>query len=248
VRVEIRTRELAAVAAGLLLAVLIPGIWFWQKTGAHFGKCVYADPTCSLTVSTYLLCCLTLGAFLAAYRASRLAFQALHIERSVIIAVENCYVPGVQTTSTSNVANPEQHGALRLEERYMHDVEVGFESTRPADFTSDYAQVNFDCVSVGRSPVVMCSIGVKCTIGGDSKERVVDVGSIPTNAFIHLRLWFDSSTSDIEFEWMEKTVKHKAESEIMGFFRDERILVPRRSVATTPEPPVSKANVVDLSK
>ncbi len=208
---EIRTRNIAWAALGLFIAVAGPGVWYWISTQAHFARCVYGDPTCSLTVSTYLLCVLTLGAFLAAYRAARYAQQAIEIEREVVVAIENCSTLRASLTPGGDDGTTSHHNPHRTEERYMKTVNNGFLRDRPDNYSRDqYGMVEFDCMSVGRSPVVNGSIQVKCKApNGNENDRTISIGSIPTDEFIHLRLWLDNRLRDVEFTWIERSVRHK---------------------------------------
>jgi hypothetical protein len=230
---EVRTRHLGTAALWLFLACIGPGVWYWVATGAHFGKCVYGDPVCSLTVSTYLLCTLTLGAFLAAYRAARYAHQAIQIERQVVIAIEEC-------SSIANVAPGPQgeqnrHNAHRTEERYMKSITGGFRRIRPDNYSREqYGMVEFDCMSVGRSPVVNGELCVTCKAKDGTEDRkVITIGSIPTDEFVHLRIWIDRDLSDVEFRWIPHRVKHKGGLDVEFHARSETFAVP----VVTPAPP-----------
>ena len=225
---EVRTRNVFWAAAWLFCATFIPGVAYWIATHANVPKCLYGDPACSLTLSTYLLCFLTLAAFLAAYRAARYAQQAIEIEREVTMALEQCKPFVVSDQPRRRRAITSEHSAYRTEELFMSSIDDGFQRSRPADFSRQgYIYIEFDCMSVGRSPIVNGEVKVNSRSPSGSKKDVgISVGSIPTDKFIHLKLWVNSSLEGFRFRWLQGNVSHKKGRRFEFYTREEYFDVP----------------------
>jgi len=238
---EVRTRNVFWAAAWLFCAIFIPGVAYWIATRANVSKCLYGDPACSLTLATYLLSFLTLAAFLAAYRAARYAQQAIEIEREVTMALEQC-TPFVLSEQASQ-ANVSEHSAYRTEELFMSSIDGGFQRVRPVDFSRlGYIYIEFDCMSVGRSPIVNGEVKVKSrSPSGNVKDVEISVGSIPTDKFIHLKLWVNSSLEGFRFSWLQGKVSHKKGRRFEFFSREDYFDVPfvsqREEVPAEPTAP-----------
>src|SRR5215469_10760167 len=135
---EIRTRHFLLAFVAFFLAILIPGAIFWMHFGQHASRCVYGDPICSLTVSTYLLCFLTVLAFLAAYKAARYAQKTLQMERAVILSLNRC--SALEADGPEGEKAPEQRGIIfdhrpfRKEQRYLRVIDEGFQDREPEKF------------------------------------------------------------------------------------------------------------------
>jgi hypothetical protein len=189
-----KARHLLLAGGLLLLATLIPGWFYWNKVGAHLARCVYGDASCSLTVSTYLLCAITSAAFLAAYAAALYAKRALEHEQTATLAVQGCRGCG------------KPQGIIH---RYMDEDVAGFvEESRPLFDPREYGRADFDLWSVGRSPVVDCSLGVLVTNNfGDKYRTKVYVGSLNVGGQAHLVLWVSRAIIDsVRLEWTKEGV------------------------------------------
>lgn len=188
----IQTRELLVLVAALVLAFLLPGMWYWFQTGAQPLRCIYGNPLCSQAVATYILCALTLAAFLAAYKAALHAQETFEHERAATLAVERC------------MCGDDVEG--RRVEMYLREPYVGFVKNRPPSFDSSrYAKLDVELHSVGRSPVINGRISI--AVHGQrahAESSLIDIGTILKDATIHLRLWIISNLDGAELSWAGK--------------------------------------------
>ena len=251
-----RTRTWLASFVIIFFSVFLPGVYYWESIHAHWSRCVYGDPVCSLTVSTYLLSVLTLGAFLAAYKAARYAQATLEMEKEVVLSINACAattltnapVPQALTNQGNPVAGSPpivatKHEPHRCEVRYFVSLDRGFESLRPQDFNQEtYGPVEFDCASLGRSALINGALRVRCTPPNQTFSLLpIEIGSIPTDEFIHLSLWIPLATN-IDFRWDDEAIHrqgsgHQALIECNA--RDPKFgpMVNVNATTTEPEPP-----------
>jgi len=176
---------------------------------------------CSLTVSTYLLSLLSIGAFLAAYRAARYAKEALAMEREVVLSLNAC--DAIQRDKKAAQQNPKRgkdrdrlkylipmkHEPHRCEERYLRNIDRGFEAQRPGDFnTQAYGPAEFDCASLGRSALINGALQVQCEVpNGGAKVLRIQIGSIPADQYVHLTLWIATDKlGEVDFRWLDKAI------------------------------------------
>jgi hypothetical protein len=218
----VKTRHVAWAFVALLLACLAPGAIYWNSIHAHFARCVYGDPICSLTVSTYLLCILTVAAFLAAYRAARYAQKAFAMERSVILSLDECRAHEDDLAAAQveedvlKRATVQRHEPHKREQRFLRIVaKEFFENTRPADFSRErYGRVDFDCTSMGRSPLINGQLPVIWIAADGAHGRLrLDIGSIPTGTFVHLTLWLAKDLNRTSFSWGGKAIHRPSSDE-----------------------------------
>ncbi len=217
---HIRTLWVAIAAVILVAVALGPAIPYWVAIGAHPARCIYGDPVCSLTVSTYLLGMLTLGAFLAAYKAARYTQEALEHEKLPALSVQSC--------NASHKRPP-----LRL---FISDVTKGFVMEPPADINaSPYQPAEVELISVGRSPVVNGILTVTaCNPQGQEFSLPVDIGSIRAGKSEHLALLFSQQLANVTFRWNDRATHMK------GFgisFHARQSIIERSAVAKIEPPP-----------
>jgi hypothetical protein len=215
----------------LLLAAILPGIPYWMKIGVHPARCIYGDPICSLTVSTYLLGCLTLAAFLAAYKAARYTQEALEHEKQPALSAQVC-------------SSKHKRPPLRF---YITDVKRGFEIEPPKNFHAvAFQTADFELISVGRSPVVngMLEISAR-NASGEIFPLHIDVGSIRAGKAEHVTMFFAPELSSVTFNWSEHATHMKGYA-ITFHARDE--VIERSAVAALSEPAVPPPSNAPLTK
>jgi hypothetical protein len=176
----------------LIVAVIIPGVCYWVRSGAQPLLCIYGNPACSQVVATYILCALTLAAFLAAYKAATHAQETFEHERAAMLAVQRC------------ICGDDVEG--RRVEVYLRDPYVGFNESKPPGFDpSLYAKLEVELHSVGRSPVINGRIAI--AVHGQrahAESSEIEIGTILKDATIHLRLWIVSNLDGAELSWSGK--------------------------------------------
>ncbi len=181
-----------AWAVSLAFIIFIGGgVAYWNIAGAHPARCLYGDATCSLAVSTYLLCLLTSAAFIAAFAAAHYAKEALEHERAVILSVERC--------------RRDKHKGeyTKAEVCYIAAVYDGFKNGLPQDFSEHkYRRADFEVYSVGRSPAVLASIQANVTKrDGESFDYGVEVGYLKVRGRKHLTIWVANDLETIKMMW-----------------------------------------------
>jgi hypothetical protein len=161
----------------------------------------------------------------------------------VVIAIEECSSIADKDAGTTVADRPSRHEAHRTEERFMKSVVGGFSRTRPDNFSrTGYGMVEFDCMSVGRSPVVNGVLYVMCKAkDGTQDKKDITVGSIPSDEFVHLRLWIDHDLSDVEYRWLPDLVKHKNGDDVDFHARNVTFATP--TIITATEGPSQKPSV-----
>jgi len=154
-------------------------------------RCLFGDATCSLTVATYLLCTLTLLAFLAAYYAAKTALRTYQMEQSALLSERPCvdetHVPHIVVTL---------------------DPDFGLSGEVPGDEERDlyYVAFDYDFENLGRSPIENAQVCLECTLSGSEasislKQKYVDVGSIRRDGYVHVRvlIWYGHVTTAVRW-------------------------------------------------
>jgi hypothetical protein len=237
------------------LAAFAPGVVYWNGIHAHWARCLYGDPVCSLTVSTYLLATLTIGAFLAAYKAARYAQQTLEMEREVVLAIDSCNRVALEFSDAEREKTHSMHGSFnstaitkhephRSEERFLQRIDRDFEAIRPDDFNAQqYLPLAFDCHSLGRSALINGALLLNGSLP-DAKPNPlrIEVGSIPADEFVHIVLWISKDLDKVEFEWQEIAIhrdgsEHQANVECNPRDKKFGAKVGAYRKTTPPEPP-----------
>lgn len=218
---HLRGWQFAVILALLLFAAFFgPAYIYWHGIQAHYARCVYGDPVCSLTVSTYLLVALTGGAFIAAYRAADYAKRALEHEQSAEIALNACAKKSAK-----------RHAGHTIE-LWLCDLSTGFEPKEPAGHT--WVPNDFDCHSIGKSAVVNGKLWIKID-GQPPHKYSAAIGNIRSGKWVHVRLQFATALLEHAAQWEGAT--HKNDEQITLFPGDvEPIKKPDvRTPQTTPQ-------------
>lgn len=244
-RDELKTRHWALAFVALFLAVVIPGAVYWNQVGFHLARCMYGDPVCSLAISTYLLCVITVCAFLAAYRAIRFASQTLAMESEVILSINRCFVPmerAQKPRAADRRAIAPEHRVYREEHRYIRTIAQGFEMEKPNGFTKTaYKPIEFDCSCVGRSALINGTLEIESTSpNGDVHPLRIDIGSIPANENVLLRLWISTALARVQFAWKGQAINRTGNafaSDIELNAREPRFGIETEAKAENTKPP-----------
>jgi len=172
-RVRPRGFQFALLGAGILLvAFLAPGIYYWHSIGAHYAHCVYGDPTCSLTVSTYGLAMLTGAAFIAAFRAAHFAAETIEHEKAAFLALTRC-----------------DKGEGHVVDMAQFSLPAADKDFAPGPPAQDSLKAEFDCHNVGRSPIVDGRLDILITPRGrKEKAYPIELGNIMPGEWTHVRL------------------------------------------------------------
>jgi hypothetical protein len=171
-------REVIITLALVGGCVLAPGILYWSTIHGDPIRCIYGDPVCSLTVSTYLLAALTALVFGATLLAVYYAAKTLEHERSPALSIQRC------------VGDGDQHN-YEVHTFYLDDVNDGFQQNRPSIFDRrDWGSYAFDCTSVGRAPLIGGELRLSMYINDDLSNIIVPIGSLKSGADRHIHLWF----------------------------------------------------------
>jgi hypothetical protein len=202
-----RAWHLFVTVCCLGVALWLPAFLYWGYNGFDPAKCVYADAGCSVAFATYLLCALTLGAFLAAYKAAVYAQQAFEHERTSVLAAQECLCEHARGDFKATV--------------FLTDLRRGFVSEAPP--SSHYRVANIDCISVGRSPVVNCSLQVSVTGDGGRFSYPIEIGSVGVNSKLHLKINVLEALGNVRLEWVPLETQHKMDPPMLFYPRTTRI-------------------------
>jgi hypothetical protein len=174
----------------ILLAFLVPGLFYWHYQGARWADCIYGNPVCSLTVGTYTLVALTLATLLAAAYAAAYAKRAFDMEQQVILSINPC--------------RGDQHRRFNENEWYVETSrrKPKLKQGDPGD--PSYASVEFDCHSVGRSAFVNGDVWISCHTDAGIRALSLNVGSLVPNRVAHIKLWLPENTKGWRFRWRRR--------------------------------------------
>ena len=186
----LRTRYLAALFFGVVIAFLVGGRRYWDA-GALWPPyhCLYADANCSLAFSTYILDFFTGMAFLAAYYAAKTALRTYGMEQSAILAERSC----------PNKEHQEQaHVVLTLTPEFdLREQEPDSE-----DREYRYIPFDYDFENLGRSPIVDAYVWLECSY--DAVARMcVPLGSIRRDGHVHVRVYIWYGFVQAKVEWLK---------------------------------------------
>jgi len=201
----VRTWFWAWISVALILvAVLGPGIYYWHEIGAHWARCIYGDPTCSLAVTTYALTALTGAAFIAAFRAAGFAKETIEYEKTAIVALNDC----------------QKHRLPKHIDRTREFQLPSLSSTRFVESTAVSGQwltTHFDCRNVGRAPVIDGKLLVEIPSSPTGPRTLdIDIGNLLPGKWLHVTVRFDLTLRECEFRW--HGVFHKHPREQIGLY------------------------------
>lgn len=189
-RPPIPTRELAGLVS-LIILFLAPAVAYWISSRTNIAECLWGTATCSITFATYLLALITAATLIAAIWAGGWAFktwqvgdEALAIERSTILGQRRC-------RNTSH--REESDFVLNIEK----DCLIRDGAPRAP---SGYDPIDYELISLGRSPIVNAVVYVYCVFKqSESNRHRVEVGSLRSDASAHCTLWIhDGVLSDVK--------------------------------------------------
>ncbi|GAC1408033.1 MAG: hypothetical protein NVSMB64_15690 [Candidatus Velthaea sp.] len=164
---------LAVVSA----STIVPGGVYWFAVGFNPIRCIFGDAVCSLTISTYLLGALTALVFAATLIGALYAKEAFEHERRAGLSLEKCNRGADCPYETRSV--------------YLAELSEGFLPVAPLDFEPDlWGRVAFDCVSVGKAPLIGCELEIAMSAEKDPITHAVAIGSLKAGSELHLHLWF----------------------------------------------------------
>jgi hypothetical protein len=193
-------------AALLMAAFLIPALFYWRASHAQWAKCVYGDAFCSLTIATYLLSVIGLATLIAAGYAATFAKRAFDLEREVILSLHACAAECYDGTIQARAI---RHDPYLREEWHLKSLapkNPKFEVGAP-DNQNDYVPVDFDCFSIGRSPVVDGILRIRCkSPDGTQAWLPLAIGSVPADRYIHMTLWLSDEVSKFRFYWIDRAI------------------------------------------
>jgi hypothetical protein len=177
--------------------IVVPGLFYvvvvWKTTGVSPYRCLYGDPACSLTVATWLLCCVTGLAFLAAYKAARWAlrtyqigFEALRVQNEALLLEQSRGLAERLTPTKKNDRRVQVHvkltdGALEL-------------GAPERDDRQTFEAEDCEFMSLGRTAIIDAQAMLR-VIFKDKRIRAplsVPIGSIPAAGRTWVRLWIES--------------------------------------------------------
>jgi hypothetical protein len=182
---------------------------YWNSVGAHFSRCVYGDPVCSLTVTTYLLTFLTGGAFIAALWAATFAKETIEHEKAAVLALNAC-----------------AREAKHTREARLFTLQPGPSATFTEVQTvgaGSWLVADFDCHNVGRSAVIDGRLEIAASPRGPqhsvpepirsvSATQAISLGNLLPNRWIHVKLHIDLGLRALNFTW--KRAVHKVDDQI----------------------------------
>ena len=204
----------------LVVAFLVPGYYYWSAIGAHWARCVYGDPVCSLTVTTYALTFLTGAAFIAVVRAATFAKETIEHEKAAILALNRCG-PGKHLGKSREFQLLASPGAMI--------VEIS-KSPEPGSFHT----TQFDCRNVGRGPVIDGKLRISITPeGGGRTERDIEIGNLLPGKWIHVTLNYALTLGEA-LEWV--CAVHKSPEQRIDLYEGSARLNTRPVTTSTPAP------------
>ena len=185
---NISPRQFGFVAACFLIATLLPAVAYWIRVGADPARCLFKDPVCSLTISTYLLCALTATVFIASARAVYYARRTFERERTPVIAIQE-----------------RPSAAIRKRERprriWIDSIATGFSPRPTPGFSKEsHEAVIFDCYCLGRSPLIQARIGVEAFNTELPVRLEVPLGSALAGSMVTLIIFFSNNLTE-KFRW-----------------------------------------------
>lgn len=180
---------------------LVPGVFYWIFAHVSPARCLYGDPTCSLTFATYILCLLTGLAFLAAFRAARWALKtylvaadALMLEQSRILVENYCRTEQDRMQYADVIL---QNGILQR--------------GRPDEDSEQlFLAMDFQFSSLGRTGIVDPTLTLRVKYDDCRKDVVlpdITVGSVRPDGTTHVRLWLDQNDLAVLVAWDESGAK-----------------------------------------
>ncbi len=165
----------------LVPVLLGPAIYYWWLLRDHFSwsRCVLGDAPCSLAVSTYLLCLVTLFAFIAAYTAAVYAARALRNEQRAALAIQRCRRKHRNKRGAVELYLDESIGRL-----FTEDPPAGFERRT-------WFSTCFLASGVGRSPVVNAQLDFAAAFSGDRQmiDGTAYLGTLEAIGRAHIVIW-----------------------------------------------------------
>ena len=195
----------------IVLAVLLPGCLFWYRTGGHIAACIYGNAMCAAAAWTAVLCALTLAALCAAILAALYARSTLIMEREVILSLDQCLLGPFDGSSR---AADVRHEPYIRENWYLESLaSENAQFARGTPPSVEYGRRDFDCFSVGRSPLINGRLPINWrSPNGNGGTLSIDIGCIPADQFVHLTLWLPPAVADVQFSWGE-VAKHRVGSD-----------------------------------
>lgn len=209
----------------LIAAFLVPGINYWKAIDAHWARCVYGDPVCSLTVTTYALTFLTGAAFIAAFRAATFAKETIEHEKAAILALNLC-------------GQSEKHRGKNREFQLLAAPGAKFVEVAKSPEPGTFHVTQFDCRNVGRGPVIDGKLRIRVSPpGGTPAERDVEIGNLLPGKWIHVTLHY-ALTLGGALEWVGALHKDPEQriDLYVGSVRPSSQPVTTSAPAPTPDP------------
>jgi hypothetical protein len=223
--------------AAFAFAIIVPGFIYWIVTRANVAKCIYGDPVCSLTLSTYLLCALTAFVFLASLIGVRYAKETFERERRAVLSIERC----ARESCT--------HGVKTY---FIRDPSEGFLWTRPQSFDKDrFGLVDVDCLSVGKSPVINGVLRIALN-DEPTKPLTLPIGSMKSGSEGHVRIWFSREFLNYKMTWALPTHDgddlsfYALEDGVVPAYRYPYSQYPEEEGPLSPLPPAPPPKPADL--
>ena len=211
--------EYVIIVLGALVALyVVPGVFYWLKTGPDVARCLWGDAGCSLTVATFLLTLVTACAFVAAFQAAWFAYktfdtgqktldvaaETLRLERTAILGARRCTV--------------EDHPAeidVVLSHEYKTEKRAPF-----ADEQLFFYEMSYEFASLGRIPIVEAAVVVSFSFNRrigktrvrNSVTQSLELGNFKFDGEAHVRIWIAPELLDIvEVTWVRESATHLVE-------------------------------------
>lgn len=191
---------MAATFAVVALCFLLSGWVYWSISSHSDGfRCVYDDPTCSITVATWLLIFVGFFAFIAAFAAAKFSASTYEMESRTQLGQTRC-------------TNAQSHGVLVTLYLLETNMTVLVDAV-PPDFNQAayHEPEDHDFENLGRAAIIQAQVSVifESPDGKDkSKPRSIALGNIGRDKHVHVRVYISKKLDKIITTWLPE-VKHK---------------------------------------
>jgi hypothetical protein len=167
----------------IFCCILVPAALYWVLIGGNPIRCIYADPACSLAVSTYALVGATTLLFGGTLLVAFLALQQYEHDRNAALSMQRC--PRIDKCTFSKI------------DAFLEDDVDLFQFGDPrTPQDSNWGVAMIDCASVGKAPVVAgwLRVSIAPAIHKDKTWIALQIGDLPPGERVHISLFFRRRT------------------------------------------------------
>jgi hypothetical protein len=211
----------------VVLATLLAVEWYVYWSGTHIGsffRCIYGDPSCSLTLATWLLAVVTVLILLAAFKAANEAVKAyidgqkslataqrtLNFERLALLAERTC--------------SREGHNDSPEIEWWIADDLLNRYLTPPPGKEFQKPPRRHDFFNLGRAALINPIIGIQISSAdGTPRQYNLELPCIPTDSDVHVTFHIEVGIGQIAMQFNEGTKDEQLASLIQKMTDDDQI-------------------------